>query len=440
MQPCPEEERGGSALRHAVTSNPPSATRGVSVVAIISAFNEEDIIREVVGDLITQGVGVYFLDDGSTDRTVSAVEPFVGRGVIAIERRHSDGNAAAPEVFEWARILHRKAELAQQLNADWFIHHDADEFRESPWPRLSLQEAISLVDSQGFNAIDFECLNFAPSAGASVSGDVRSELTTYEPAEVYDRLQIRCWKRTAEVVDLESSGGHEARFPGRRVFPIRFLLRHYSLRDQEQARRKVFHERRPRYLTAERARGWHVQYDHLMPEEPVLADPAQLRTYDPDAVRVDLMLHHRGVEELDLALDELRRERNAFRLERDELGKERDGLQAEIAALRTELMAARQEIQSLMRACDAARARLAVSESDRAVSEQARQLSAMHLQEATRDLEDLRLERTRHLAEIGALGEAAGSAQGRVRALEASLSWRWTAGARAAYRMLRGHR
>ena len=57
-----------------------------SVVAIVAAFNEADVIGPVVGDLIDQGLQVYVLDDGSTDGTVAAVEPLVGRGVLAIER------------------------------------------------------------------------------------------------------------------------------------------------------------------------------------------------------------------------------------------------------------------------------------------------------------------------------------------------------------------
>ena len=57
-----------------------------SVVAIVAAYNEADVIGPVVGDLIAQGIEVYFLDDGSTDGTVAAVEPFLGRGVRAIER------------------------------------------------------------------------------------------------------------------------------------------------------------------------------------------------------------------------------------------------------------------------------------------------------------------------------------------------------------------
>src|SRR5260221_6017207 len=204
----------------------------LSVVAIIAAYNEADIIGHVVSDLINQGVQVYFLDDGSTDRTVAAVEPYVGRGVLAIERFTAPTIDGGPHGFEWERILLRKAQLARELDADWFIHHDADEFRESPWSGVSLTDAIRRVDALGFNAIDFAGLDFFPvSDGLRDGNDVRETLTSYAEPAPYDRLQIRCWQKT-QGLDLASSGGHEARFPGRHVFPLRFLLRHYPIRGQ----------------------------------------------------------------------------------------------------------------------------------------------------------------------------------------------------------------
>src|SRR5687768_10816256 len=115
-----------------------------SVVAIIAAYNEADVIEHVVRDLVDQGIQVYFLDDGSTDGTVAAVAPYVGRGVLEIERL-SDPVDGVARPFDWQRILLRKTELASELDAAWFIHHDADEFRESPWPNLSLKAAIEQV-------------------------------------------------------------------------------------------------------------------------------------------------------------------------------------------------------------------------------------------------------------------------------------------------------
>src|SRR6266550_103877 len=158
-----------------------------SVVAIIAAYNEADVITHVVGDLIEQSVQIYFLDDGSTDGTVAAVEPYVGRGVLAIERMAPANGSAAH--FDWERILRRKTELARELDADWFIHHDADEFRESPWPHVTLADAIHRVDEMGYNAIDFASLNFWPVDNRFKAGtDVRKAFPYYSDHAPYDRL------------------------------------------------------------------------------------------------------------------------------------------------------------------------------------------------------------------------------------------------------------
>src|SRR5882757_8360990 len=142
-----------------------------TVVAIIAAYNEADIIEHVVRDLVEQGIGVYFLDDGSSDGTVAAVEPYLGRGVLAIEQLKDLATARPAAVFDWERILRRKMQLAGQLDASWFIHHDADEFRESPWSQLSLRDAIQRVDALGYNAIDFAGLDFWPVHDRFRAGD-----------------------------------------------------------------------------------------------------------------------------------------------------------------------------------------------------------------------------------------------------------------------------
>jgi glycosyltransferase involved in cell wall biosynthesis len=49
-----------------------------AVVALIAAFNEADIIGEVVRALVDEGVRVYFIDNHSTDGTVAEVERFRG--------------------------------------------------------------------------------------------------------------------------------------------------------------------------------------------------------------------------------------------------------------------------------------------------------------------------------------------------------------------------
>jgi hypothetical protein len=382
-----------------------------SVVAIVSAFNEADVIGPVIRDLITQGLQVYFLDDGSTDDTVAVVEPQVGRGVLAIERLREPVPDQPAGSFDWARILLRKTELARELDADWFIHHDADEFRESPWAPLTLKDAIRSVDALGFNAIDFWSLDFWPvDEGFRAGGDVRTAITCYAEGAPYDRLQIRCWKKTGAAVDLVSSGGHEARFDGRHVFPQRFILRHYPIRGQAHGERKVFRERRNRLRGAERACGWHVQYDDVREGASFIRDRSTLTPYDPDAVRVALTLRHRALETLEAALDEARATAEAHRLEIE-------GHRAHAEAQRLEIEVRTRELEQCLATLARTRAEIGA-----AGAEAAALRDALHHQ--TKRAEGLQ----------GAVNEGAR----RLDELHQSLSWRWTSPARAAYKVLTG--
>ena len=275
----------------------PLTVHGVRVTAIISAYNEADIIAQSVADLISQGISVHVIDDHSTDGTVASLPADPG-GMIRIETLERHPGSSGAEEFPWSGVLARKEQLARGLDADWFIHHDADEFRESPWAHLNLREGIELVDRLGYNAIDFAVLNFWPTHDRfDAAADVRDSFPFYEAGKSFDRLQVKCWKKTAGV-DLVSSGGHEAVFEGRQVFPIRFLLRHYPIRGQAHGMRKVFDERLSRFPADELRQGWHVQYDAFESGASFLRDPASLERYDAEAVRVRLQVEHRGVEEL----------------------------------------------------------------------------------------------------------------------------------------------
>lgn len=252
---------------------------GFRVIALISAFNEEDIISQVIQHLVQNGVLVYLVDNHSTDRTVEYAKAWLGKGLVGIEIFPKDGEKP---LFDWAAILRRKEQLAGELEADWFIHHDADEVRESPWTGMTLKESIRLADQLGYNSIDFKLLNFRPlDDGFTHSHDPRTYFTHFEPGEEFDRVQIKCWKRQADGVAIAASGGHSIDFPDRRVFPVQFLLRHYPIRGQRHAVKKIFAERKERLLESERQLGWHVQYDDFItPDASFLWQAEKLHAFD----------------------------------------------------------------------------------------------------------------------------------------------------------------
>jgi glycosyltransferase involved in cell wall biosynthesis len=134
------------------------------VVALISSYNEGDVIFHVIGDLISNGISVYLIDNNSTDNTREEAAKWLHKGLINIEifpdlRNHTHNTK---DEFNWRSILGRKEILANTLEADWFINADSDEFREAPWFETTLYEGVRKVDRLGYNTINFELLNFRP--------------------------------------------------------------------------------------------------------------------------------------------------------------------------------------------------------------------------------------------------------------------------------------
>ena len=251
-----------------------------SVVAIIAAYNEADIIGTVVGDLIEQGIDVYFLDDGSTDAHGA------GSGTVSRPRRAGDRTSGAGRRsrrgrFDWERILRRKTDLAAELDAE-LVH--------PPRRRRIPREPLGAAVAEGRHpACRCPRLQRHRLRRASTSGRP-TIVFPLEATSARRSRSARSWPPTTGCrsgagrkptrLDLTSSGGHEAKFPDRRIFPLRFILRHYPIRGQEHGERKVFQERRNRFLERERERGWHVQYDQLREGVSFLKDPV-----DADGVR-----------------------------------------------------------------------------------------------------------------------------------------------------------
>jgi LPS sulfotransferase NodH len=259
------------------------------VVALISTYNEADIIAYTIRKLTDQGIGVYLIDNWSTDSTLAQARLFEGRGLIGFERFPRE---PAPH-YEWARILRRKEELHGELGARWYIHHDADEVRDSPWPGVSYREGILRADSEGFNCITHVVLEFKPTDDEfAPGGDMEAHFCYFHPGEHATHgveHQAKAWKNSGQAIELVSSAGHRVDFPERRVYPIPFLLKHYPVRGQAHGRRKVLRERKQRYSPDERGIGWHDHYDHFQESSDFLSDPSGLELYDETTFKAALV-------------------------------------------------------------------------------------------------------------------------------------------------------
>jgi glycosyltransferase involved in cell wall biosynthesis len=248
------------------------------IVAILAARNESPYLRRCLQSLIDNGLEVYVIDNDSEDDTAEIAREFLGNGVVGIDRHPYLGS------FDFVRMLQHKAEICARLDADWFMHCDADEIRQAPAPYSSLSEAVCDVDLQGYNAINFDEFVFLPTSehehfeGTDYVAGMR-QYYFFDPKPLH---RVNLWKNGDYPVDIVSSAGHSAQFPGRRIFPESFLLRHYIALSLDHLTAKYTRDRVYSPVNMER-RGWHLGRARLRRDGVVLPRPDQMQTLDGDA-------------------------------------------------------------------------------------------------------------------------------------------------------------
>ena len=204
------------------------------IVALLAVRNEELYMERCLEHLYSQGIETYVIDNDSTDRTRQIVEQFLGRGVLGIETHHYPG------YYDWVGLLRTKERLASEIDADWFIHHDADEIREALDPYRTLRQEIEAVDTKGYNAINFDEFVFLPESSAQryEGRDYVKGMRHYFFFQPRPLNRINAWKKSGLTIDLTETGGHQVKFPGRRLYPKSFILRHYICQSLAHAQNK----------------------------------------------------------------------------------------------------------------------------------------------------------------------------------------------------------
>ncbi len=251
--------------------------RPFHIVALLSVRNEEQYMERCLRHLIQQGIDVYIIDNDSEDNTREIAEKFLGHGVMHIERFPYNG------YFDHVGILQRKEGLSREIDADWFIHHDADEIREAPLPYKTLYEAIYDVDKQGYNVINFDEFVFTSTdPEESFEGkDYVSEMGYYYFFEPGIMRRMNAWKKNRSVSIVES-GGHSIESSNLRVFPVNFILRHYIYLSKAYAEKK-YTERKFSEKEIEE-RGWHGRRAVIKPGEVMVPSKEILKRCRNDGI------------------------------------------------------------------------------------------------------------------------------------------------------------
>jgi glycosyltransferase involved in cell wall biosynthesis len=218
------------------------------VVAVLAVRNEARFIRGCIEHLAAENVEVYVIDNESTDDTRAIVQEYVGSCVIGVETLPYAG------VFSLRAQLRRKEALCATIDADWFMHVDADEIHQAPG--LRLRESFARSEAAGYNAVNFIECTFIPTAEQPHHDHphYRETMRWYYPFVPAFPHRLNAWKRQPVPVDLTSSGGHLVCFDGLRMDPRSLVMRHYLFLSGDHAVRKY---QLTSFDPAECADGWH---------------------------------------------------------------------------------------------------------------------------------------------------------------------------------------
>jgi glycosyltransferase involved in cell wall biosynthesis len=245
------------------------------VIALLTTYNEERFIANCLENLIRQRVEVYLIDNESTDQTVPIATRYLHRGLIDIQSLPREG------VFRLREQLECKERLAVTLPGDWFMHVDADEIHTTGCAGHDLQEAFAEIESKGYNAVNFQEYTFTPTQ-EDPEHDHADYLTTmrwYYPFAPILPHRLNAWKRQHDRVDLASTGGHQVRFPGLRMYPESFVMRHYLFLSPAHAVRKFVQQT---YAPEEVQKGWFGKRATIRGEMIKLPRQAEMRPFVSD--------------------------------------------------------------------------------------------------------------------------------------------------------------
>jgi glycosyltransferase involved in cell wall biosynthesis len=231
-----EEERGrrrpvAVPARREDVPEPQQAGALPQVVALVSARDAAATIGACIEHFAREGVGVYVIDDGSSDETCAIASSFYGRGLVGLEtllpstreeeiKRLGAGAVLAADKTRAFRVLERKEQLADQLGADWYLHLDAADRPLAPHEGQTLAHALAEVERRQFNAVNF------------VQDGVRPQ--TFPE-------HVVAWSRRPQRPLLRWSRGARVRFPGLRVAPWSFVLARHepAARDAAEVRARA---------------------------------------------------------------------------------------------------------------------------------------------------------------------------------------------------------
>lgn len=264
-----------------------SADELIKPLVIMTTFNDHDIIESIVRRNLAQGLDLIVIDNWSTDGTWSILKQLQAEGLGIVDLVQYPFDGPSPN-YEWKEMLDLKSKMALKYPDRWIFHQDSDELTVSPWVNYDLAHVLNSIRDMGYNAVSLRMVDFQPIDDDFTIGDPVEHFKYFHFSSIPSySLQNKIWYQEDQEVDLSCMGGHDARFSGRNIFPVRLPRYHYSVRSSAHSQSKYAYSRMERTKKERETLGWHTHVEHKI-DADIVRDKSDLILFD----RQDLYSTH----------------------------------------------------------------------------------------------------------------------------------------------------
>ncbi len=209
----------------------------MSVLRLLTVYNERDIIRENIEYYISQGIETVVLDNYSKDGTYEILKEYEGKGIRWIERYKS-------KFYDIVKINTILLRLAFKEPEKYFIWIDADEILTLFDERLPLKLTIIKL----FSIFDVDCFSASKIEFYHTEKSKILEEKNYSFKDFNYFIFERNWKnvvfkkdfRIRTYVDKPYYIDENNKEIPHKVQKDIFFLKHYPFRTYRQAKKKVY--------------------------------------------------------------------------------------------------------------------------------------------------------------------------------------------------------
>lgn len=238
--------------------------RRPQLLGVLLCYNDGDLLEDSIRYLLEQNHHVIAWDHGSTDETGEVIRRF---GHELLETRF------IPREFDFYELypaMSRRLLERYVASYDWISWPDQDEFLEGPSRSLSYCDSIQEPFDSRCNWIEFRNFNYWFTSADDM--EIKSPIARVRHYSLFPDCapRVRSWRASATNIRIFNHNPTLGE-----PWPLRFNLRHYSMRSQEQMLSRLTHDR-----AALRRGGNNYHYDNMKRHVERLAiGPKQLH-YD----------------------------------------------------------------------------------------------------------------------------------------------------------------